>query len=141
MGFSLTGAAAIIGISIFVVAEMFAANLLPAVTDTNDSYNDMKERIVDQIQTDITIANATTSDNGTNYDLNITVENTGGITLEVGDFNILINGTGQQFTCSSSYLYIGSEVYFNVTNLSGTGPRRLKVVTSNGISDYYDYII
>jgi hypothetical protein len=33
------------------------------------------------------------------------------------------------------------KIYFSITNLPGTGERRLKVVTDNGISDYYEYMI
>jgi len=139
MGFSLAGAFAIIGVSILMVFEILTGNLLPAITDYNDSYDDMKDRIIDQVQTDISITSVSTSINGSNYDLNITVENTGGTTLKTNDFNVLINGTSNSFTCSNSYLYIDSSVYFNVTNLPGSGDRRLKVVTNNGVSDYETY--
>ena len=141
MGFSLTGAFAIIGVSILMVFEILTGNLLPAVTDYNDAYDNMKDRIIEQVQTDISISNVNTYNNGSNYDLNFSVENTGGWTLETSDFNILINGTSQSFKCTSSYLYIDSSVYINVTNLSGNGDRRLKVVTNNGISDYETYTI
>ena len=139
MGFSLVGAFAIIGVSILMVFEILAGNLLPAVTNYNDSYDEMKDRIIDQVQTDISITNVDTPINGSNYDLNVTVENTGGVTLKTSDFNLLINGTSNSFTCTNSYLYIDSSVYFNVTNLTGSGSRRLKVVTNNGISDYESY--
>jgi len=141
MGFSLVGAFAIIGVSILMVFEIFTGNLLPAVTDYNDAYDNMKERIIEQVQTDILITNVTTYNNASNYDLNFTVENTGGCTLKTNDFNVLINGTSQSFTSTSSYIYIDSSVYFNVTNLPGSGERRLKVVTNNGVSDYYTYTI
>ena len=123
-----------------MVFEILAGNLLPAVTNYNDSYDEMKDRIINQVQTDISITNVDTSINGSNYDLNVTVENTGGVTLKTSDFNLLINGTSHSFTCTNSYLYIDSSVYFNVTNLPGSGDRRLKVVTNNGISDYESYI-
>jgi archaellum component FlaF (FlaF/FlaG flagellin family) len=141
MGFSLVGAFAIIGVSILMVFEILTGNLLPAVTDYNNAYDDMKDRIIDQVQTDISITNVTTPANASNYDLNFTVENTGGVCLKTDDFDVLINGTSYNFTCTNSYLYIDSSVYFNVTNLSGTGERRLKIVTNNGISDYYTYTI
>jgi len=141
MGFSLVAAAAIIGVSILVVIGTFTGSLLPAVTDISDSYEDMRDRIIDKIQTDIDITTVSTPANGSNYDLNITLENTGSITLKTSDFSILINGTLHPFTCSNSYIYPENNVYFNVTNLSGTGQRRLKVVAMNGVSDYYDYTI
>jgi len=141
MGFSLVAAAAIIGVSTLIVIGTIVENLLPAMTEVNDSYDELKDRAIDQIQTDINITSVTTPSNGSNYDLNFSVENTGSVVLETSYFNILINGTDQQFTCTKLYLYPESEVYFNVTNLSGTGARILKVITDNGISDYYEYTI
>ena len=141
MGFSLSAATAIIGVAILMSFEVMVADVIPTITDTHDSYDEMKERAVDQIQTDINITSIRTSANASNYDLNITVENTGSITLETENFNILINGTKHTFTCSKKYLHPQNEVYFNVTNLPGSGNRRLKVVTNNGVSDYYEYTI
>lgn len=141
MGFSLAAAAAIIGVSVLIIIGTIGESLLPTTTDINDSYDDMKDRAIDQIQTDINITSVTTPSNGSNYDLNFSVENTGSVVLETSYFNILINGTAQQFTCTGSYLYPENEVYFNVTNLPGTGPRELKVITNNGVSDYYEYTV
>jgi len=140
MGLSLAAAAAIIGVSTLVAMGTLTSNLLPATTDIYDSYKEMKDRYVDQIQTDIIIRGVTNSSSGANYDINITVENTGSTNLETRHFNILINGENQKFTCSSSYLFPEDSIYFNVTGLS-SGSKKLKVVTNNGISDYYEYVI
>lgn len=140
MGLSLAAAAAIIGVSILVAIGTLTGNLLPTTTEIYDSYKEMKSRYVDQIQTDIIISGATNSSNATNYDINITVENTGSTNLETCYFNILINGESQECTCSNSCLYPEEEVYFNVNNIS-SGNKKLKVVTNNGISDYYEYVI
>jgi archaellum component FlaF (FlaF/FlaG flagellin family) len=141
MGFSLAAAAAIIGVSILIAIELTLGSILPAITDINESYNDMKDRTIEQIQTDINITLVTTTTNGSNYDHNLTIENTGSIDLETKYFNILINGTSYQFNCSKSYLYPEREVYFKVDNVAGDEDKRLKVVTENGIADYYEYII
>lgn len=141
MGFSLVAAAAIIGVSILMAIEIIVGTTVPTLTDVHDSFDDMRDRAIDQVQTDINITDVTSEANGSNYDINITVENTGCITLETTYFNILINGTDKEFTCSKSYLHPENEVYFNVSSLQGTGDRRLKVVTDNGISDYYDFTL
>ena len=140
MGLSLAAAAAIIGVSTLVSIGILTGNLLPATTDIYDSYKEMKNRYVDQIQTDIMISGVINSSNGTNYDINITVENTGSTNLETRHFNILINGENQKFTCSSSYLFPEDSIYFNVTGINN-GNKKLKVITDNGISDYYEYVI
>ena len=140
MGLSLAAAAAIIGVSTLVSIGILTGNLLPATTDIYDSYKEMKNRYVDQIQTDIIISGVTNSSSGANYDINITVENTGSTNLETRHFNILINGESQEFNCSSSYLFPEEEIYFNVTGINN-GNKKLKVITDNGISDYYEYVI
>ena len=141
MGFSVVAAAAIIGVSIVVVIETLTGSLLPAVTDINDSYDEMRNRIIDKVQTDINITAVNSPANGSNYDLNFTIENTGSISLETCYFSILINGTIRPFTCSSTYIHPENSAYFEVNNLTGSGTARLKVVTKNGISDYYEYTI
>ena len=140
MGFSLVSAAAVIGVSCLIAVEIFTGGVLPAVSDVNYSFKDMNDRAVNTIQSDINITNTSTTAGGpTVYDLNVTVENTGSITLNTSDFVILINGTRDTFTCSTPYLYPENVAYFNVTNIAGAGTARLKVVAPNGISDYEDY--
>ena len=141
MGFSVSAAAAIIGVAVLISIELMVANVIPTITDTQDSYDEMKDRAINQIQTDINITNVVTSINGSNYDHNVTVENTGSTSLETTKFDILINGVKQTFVCSKIYLHPENIVYFNVTNLVGAGDKRVKIVTDNAISDYYDYII
>jgi archaellum component FlaF (FlaF/FlaG flagellin family) len=141
MGFSLVAAAAIICVSIVLAIEILVGTTVPTMTDVYDSFDDMRNRAIDQVQTDINIADVTPVANGSNYDINITVENTGSITLETNYFNILVNGSDNKFTCSSSYIHPENEVYFNVSSLHGSGTRRLKVLTKNGISDYYEFIL
>jgi len=141
MGFSLVAAAAIIGVSIVMAIEIIVGTTIPTITDVHDSFDDMRDRAINQVQTDINITDVTSEVNGSNYDINITVENIGSITLETTYFNILVNGTEMEFTCSKSYLHPENEIYFNVSSLESTGPRRLKIVTDNGISDYYDFTL
>jgi archaellum component FlaF (FlaF/FlaG flagellin family) len=137
MGFSLIAAAAILGFTLFMAAEIITSEVLPAIEGINDSYGDMKERLHDQLQTDINITVVSRSVNGTNYDYNISVQNTGSVTLNTEDFMILINGTGYPFTCSHKYLHPENTEYFRVVNMTGVGAKRVKVITNNGIADYY----
>jgi archaellum component FlaF (FlaF/FlaG flagellin family) len=141
MGFSLAAAAAIIGVSVLIAIELVVGSLLPAITDINNSYDDMKERAIEQIQTDINITTVSITSNGSFYDHNFTVENTGSIDLETKYFDILINGTSYPFNCSKSFIYPEQDVYFQVDNLAGDEDKRLKILTENGISDYFEYTV
>ena len=139
MGFSLVGAAAIIGVTILMSIEIIVSTGVPTITNVDDAFDEMRNRAIDQVQTDINITSATSIVNGTGYDINISIENTGSITLKTAFFDILINGIKNDFSCSKSYIYPENTVYFNVTSLTGSGARKLKVVTNNGISDYYEF--
>ena len=87
MGFSLSASFAVIGVSILISIEILTGSLIPTITDIDDSYNEMIDRGISKIQTDINITEVNTSTNGSNYDYNITVENSGSISLEAGDFS------------------------------------------------------
>lgn len=141
MGFSLVGAAAIIGVSILMGIEIIVSTTIPTIIDVHDAFDDMRDRAIAQVQTDINITDVSSVVNGSNYDINITIENTGSVTLETSFFDILINGTKKDFSCSRSYIHPENQVYFNILNLSGSGLRRLKVVTNNGIADYYEFTL
>lgn len=141
MGFSLVAAAAIICVSIVMAIEIIVGTTIPTITNVHDSLDEMRDRAIDQIQTDINITSVTSEVNGSDHDINVTLENTGSISLETKYFNILINGTDIKFTCLSSYLHPENEVYFNISSLESTGLRRLKIITDNGISEYYEFTL
>jgi len=139
MGFSLVGAAAIIGVSILMIIEIIVSTGVPTITNVDEAFDEMRNRAVDQVQTDINITGVTSLVNGSGYDINITVENTGSVSLETANFDILINGTINDFSCSKSYIHPQNIVYFNVPSITGLGAQKLKVITNNGISDYYEF--
>lgn len=141
MGFSVIAAAAILGLTLFMAVEIIATDLLPSIEDMNKSYDEMKDRQQNQLHSDINITAALRSANGSNFDYNISIKNTGSATLFTKDFQILINGTVYQFTCSRENLYPGNTVYFSITNVPGSGLQRIKAITNNGIEDYYTYPI
>lgn len=141
MGFSLVGAAAIIGVSILMIIEIIVSTGVPTITNVDEAFDEMRNRAVDQVQTDINITGVTSLVNGSGYDINITVENTGSVSLETANFDILINGTINDFSCSKSYIHPQNIVYFNVPSITGLGAQKLKVITNNGISDYYEFIL
>ena len=137
MGFSLVAAFAVIGVSIFIAIEILTGSMLPAITETDESYNDLVDRSIEMVQTDINISNVTISGSSP-YNHNISVKNTGSTILNTSDFTILINGVTQQFICPNSYLYPEKNTYFNITNLPGAGNIRLKVIFRWGLWDADD---
>jgi len=141
MGLSVSVASAIIAVSVIIVIEISLGNLLPVVSNLNDSYESFKDRAVDKIQSDININNVSTTPNGSGYDLNITIENTGSIVIDTNYCNVLVNGTFYPFYSSKNHLYPKKTSYFTIGNLSGSGQFRLKVVSNFGISDYETFVV
>ena len=70
--------------------------------------------------------------------INVTVDNTGEITLDIDKFTVLLNGEDTSFTCSYTYLYPNNSTILSV-NVTDWTRRRVKVITENGISDYKIY--
>ena len=59
MGFSLVAATAIIGVGLVMAIEILVGTTLPTMTDVHESLKDMKNRAIDQIQTQISITDVT----------------------------------------------------------------------------------
>ncbi len=106
-----------------------------------NAQNDQDTMKKNKIQTDITIKNVSFSNNTGDVYLNITLQNTGKITLNASSLEIFVNGNYY----SSYNLSMTGNTWTpkNTTNISiypvnyttNTGGR-IKVVTENGISDY-----
>lgn len=141
MGFSLVAAFGIISVTIIIAVGIISENILPSVKNLNDSYDQQAKRQLNRLQTNINITEVTVTAYGPNYNHSILLKNAGSITLNTSDFIILINGVPQLFTSSKPYIYPEKQAYFNITNVPGLGAQRLKIITENGISKYYEYII
>ena len=141
MGLSVSVASAIIAVSVIIVIEISLGNLLPVLTDLNESYESFKDRAVDKTQSDINIDSISTTPNGSGYDLNITIENTGSVVIDTNYCNVLVNGTFYPFYSSKDQLYPKKSAYFTIENLPGSGQFRLKVVSNLGISDYETFVV
>ncbi len=139
MGFSLIASAAILAVTLFMAVEIITGSLLPTLDGINTSYGNLKNRFTDQIQTDINITTVSRSTGGLNYDYNITVQNTGSVTLNTEQFAVLVNGVEYPASCSCTHLYPENIAYFSVTNIAGEGAIRIKIISDNGIADYYTY--
>ena len=133
MGFSTVAATAIVGVSIVMAIEIIVGTTIPAITDVHNSYDEMRDRAVEQAQTDITITAAIWN----NPNMRISVENTGSVTLNTSKFNILFEGASKTFTCSASYHYPKQTVIFTVPERADNGDM-IKIITNNGVSDYYE---
>ena len=141
MGLSTAAAFAIIGVSILIVAEVILGDVFPLVADIQESYEEMRDRSIDKLQSDIDIINTTTTTNGTGYDLNITIKNIGSTVIDLRYMDILVEGKKKSFNYNSRYLYPEDETTLKIYNLTGSGNKRLKIITNLGISKYTTYTV
>ena len=136
MGFSLSAAFAIIGMSIFVAIEIFSTQFSPVIYDYENSNSELIERYIKRIETNINITQVNITSNLTNYDFNITIKNTGANVLKTNEINVLINGNLESFQCNDKYIIPIVETNLILKNLNYNGIVRIKIITGNGIEEY-----
>ena len=134
MGFSLTAAAAIIGVAMLMTLEVLWGATLPTMEDINDKYDSMKDRSIEQAQTEITISNAVWF----NPNTLISLDNNGSVTVNTTNCNILFNGVSKSFSCNIYNLYPEQTAIFTVAERLNPGDI-IKIITPNGVSDYYTF--
>lgn len=142
MGYSVSAA-----FSILVVASVLSLTYL---------YNSF-DQAVDRIEKGVTnnfgdlftsynsgidVVNVSTTASGGSYDLEIIVLNTGSETLDARDYTYLEGGSIISYTTlSDNYHLPDKNITVTFTDISGTGSRRLKVVTDHGNSAYETYVV
>lgn len=134
MGFSLTATAAIIGVAMLMSLEVLWGATLPTLEDINDKYDNMKDRSIERVQTEITITDIVWN----NPNTIISVENNGSISVNTTNFNILFNGISKSFSCNLYNLHPEQTAIFSVVEPINPGDI-IKIVTPNGVSDYYTF--
>ena len=134
MGFSLIASSAIIGVAVLISLEIIVGSTVPVITDTHDSYEDMRDRAVDRVQTDITITNAQWNNPYTVF----SVDNTGSVTVNTSKCTVLFIGVNKTFTCTVAYLHPAQTAIFGVNERLSNGDM-IKLITPNGVEAYYEY--
>jgi archaellum component FlaF (FlaF/FlaG flagellin family) len=134
MGLSLTAAFAIIGVAVVMSIELIASTTIPTLEDVHDSYDEMRDRTIEQVQTDITITNAVYAVPNTL----ISVDNTGSVTINTSYCNILFSGVSKDFKCNVEYIHPEQTAIFTVADRANPGDI-IKIITPNGVSDYHTF--
>lgn len=141
MGFSVSGSAAIIFLGFlaaFGIAFTSASNGFEKVDSANQN---VKDRLLQQQNTEIEITNTTFANNDT---IHIHVNNTGATTLSVNDTDFLVDNiylTGFDYQkvdgqTGTNVWLPGERIHVKYTYSSNqsTPPKRVKVVTGNGVA-------
>lgn len=139
MGFSVSGATAIIFLAMFISFGMIYSAAYNGFERVNDARVDHSESVLDQQNTAL---NITTVNYSAGY-LNMTVNNTGSTTLDIDDTDVLVDGVYTDSTAivardvngvnDTELWFPGESLHYRI-NVSA-GPTRVKVVTGPGLAD------
>ncbi|MBN2110269.1 MAG: hypothetical protein JW705_04185 [Methanosarcinaceae archaeon] len=143
MGFEVSVVVAIFFISAVIVGTFSYTVLTTSSELAAEASAEQHQMQNKRMNTDIVIASSIAAALNGTYDLTVTVKNTGSETLDFGELNVLVDGSLKDYTFSDTAVtWVPEEIRdLTVSNLTGTGTHRLKVVTENGIADYATYMV
>lgn len=139
MGFSVSGASAIVFVAIFVGFGIFYSAAFNASERVTDAYEESGDHMLEQKNTAVNVSKAT-YDSGS-ATVNVTVANTGSTTLAVNDTDILLDNEYQTaFTVREVDGDTNTDVWMpgetlHVEISASTKPTSVKVVTGPGVAD------
>lgn len=92
MGFSVSGATALLFIAFLISFGAFYTASTGAVDQVQDAQVDQTERNIETLNTEIEIDSDRSSYNASGNDLKLVANNTGASSLQVADLSLLVNG-------------------------------------------------
>lgn len=143
MGFETSVVVTIFFVSVMVIAAMSYTTISSSNELLSVSADEHYSLVNKKLQTDIQIVDSSAIIHNSTYQLSLEVLNTGSETLRSDEIDILVDGVYMYHSTSSATVIWTPEtsVVLNIYDLSGFGGHRLKVVTENGVCDYYSYNI
>ncbi|PSQ33255.1 flagellin [Halobacteriales archaeon SW_10_68_16] len=139
MGFSVSGAAAIIFASLFIAFGMWYSAGMNSFERVTEAQNDRTDTVLETSNTDIEIVSTTYAASEDN--LTVRVNNTGTAQLSVSDTDLIVDGEYRTDWAESSVagdretdLWLaGEQLKINVS--ASSQPDRVKVVADTGVAD------
>ena len=139
MGFSVSGATVIMFLGMIASLGIAYSGAFNAFEQVDDAYRDDADRVLDQKNTVIELANVSWEQTGTDQ-LTVEVENTGSTSLSVNDTDLLVDNEYKVDFVNRTVdgnaatdLWLPGET-LNLTVTNETKPTRVKVVTETGVS-------
>lgn len=140
MGFSVSGAAAIVFASLFIAFGMWYSAAGNSFERVADAEADRTDGVLEQRNTDVRIANATHND--TQAALTVEMDNAGASQLRLSASDLLVDGEYVTGWPASTTVEGDAETDLWLANETATitldrtaKPDRVKVVTEAGVSD------
>jgi flagellar protein FlaF len=140
MGFSVSGAAAIIFISLFIGFGMWYTAGMNSFERITDAQSDRTDRVVDTRNTEIEIVSADYNQSG-EEEVSVVVDNTGAAQLSVSETDLLVDGqyvnswneSSVEGNSETDLWLAGEQLVINASRASA--PERVKVVADTGVAD------
>ena len=143
MGFEVSVVVAFVFISAVVLGTLSYTTLTSSSELVSDASAQQQQMYTERLQTDITIDGTMVNNASAPYDLTVTLTNTGSETLQFDELSVLVDGVVHSYSFSeAANVWTPAETrQLVVSDLSGSGEHRVKVVTENGIADYGSYSV
>jgi flagellar protein FlaF len=145
MGFSVSGATALLFIAFLIAFGAFYTATTGAVEQVQDAQIDQTDRSIETLNTEIEINDTQSEYNSTAGSLTIVANNTGASTLQVADLSLLVDGAYIPFSDwgvnlsnpAGDSLWIPQQtltITLDDTDLAQTPPGTVRLVTEYGIA-------
>lgn len=144
MGFETSVVLTIFFVSVMIMATMSYTTISSSNDLLSSSADEHYSLINKKLHTDVRIVGSSAIIHNSTYQLSLEVLNTGSETLRSDELEVLVDGVYKPYSLASNATTTWTpqtSVALNIYDLSGFGDHRLKVVTENGICDYYSYNI
>lgn len=140
MGFSYVVAVAVLLSSSLIFFGMVYSDFVHAEAQMKSAQDQFNQNNYDYLNSQVSLSGYNYTLTGANYSVTLNVTNTGSVTLNLNDTNILVNGTLVNFTYSSQYLFpLGNDsLTFNVT---GAGNYSVALVFGTGYQKYTEVTV
>lgn len=144
MGFETSVVIAIFFLSAMVLGTTSYATISASHDLVDDATYDQNEMQIERMHTDIEIDSYIQDGREKNFDLEITITNTGSSTLKSDELTVLVNGIVRSYTPPSIITWVpGTTKTITVLDFDDNKDTVLnvKVVAENGIYDYGTYVV
>ncbi|MGB3907155.1 MAG: hypothetical protein WBL02_01840 [Methanomethylovorans sp.] len=144
MGFETSVVLTIFFVSALVMATMSYTTISSSNDLLSSSADEHYSLINRKLHTDVQVVGSSAIIHNSTYQLSLEMINTGSETLRSDKLGVLVDGVYKPYSITSNTTSIWNPqttIFLTIYDLSGFGDHRLKVVTENGICDYYSYSI
>ena len=134
MGFSYVVAVAVLLSSSLIFFGMVYSDFVHAEAQLKNAQDNFNNHNYDYLNSKVSITGYNYTPSGPNYSVTLNVTNTGSVTLDLNNTNLLVNGTLVNFTYANQYLFpLGND---SVQFTTGAGVYDIEIVFNTGYLQY-----